>query len=212
MMKLTAVLASAVLAFGCAGAKVKSNPSATFPIPASEAEPAFLFPINLSHLGSGGDPMAMGVTVTAGVASKFGKNVVSGQQLFDLVGNMSYELAEQIRSQAESGQWEMTGSAGATADALSKTMETVVSGLVSAKLIEKPINFRYIIALHSHGSPGMGGAMLNAESWGGIYDMQTRQISSYILSSDNFANKPEAVMGQLPSTYNGIIEKLLAGK
>ncbi len=212
MKKLAAVLVGALFAVGCSGAAVKANPGATFPLDATEATPAFLFPINLGHLGSGGDPTAMGVTVTAGVASHFGKKVVSGQQLFDMVGNLSFELAEQIRTQAESAKWEMEGGSSGTADQLSKTMETVIGGLVKAGLLEKPIQFRYIVAVHSHGQSGMGGATLSVESWGGIYDTQTRQISSYILSKDNFANKPEAVMAQLPSTYNTIIDKLLAGK
>src|SRR5204862_6674864 len=41
---------------GCAGAKIMTNPATTFPLDVSEAKPAFLFPVNLSHLGSGGDP------------------------------------------------------------------------------------------------------------------------------------------------------------
>ncbi len=38
-----------------------------------------------------------------------------------------------------------------------------------------------------------------------------KKILAYIDSKDTFANKPEAVMGQLPSVYNGIISKLIAG-
>ena len=211
MKKLFSAAALALFAIGCSGAKVKTNPDVTFPLEVSEEAPAFLFPINLSHLGSGGDPTLMGVTVSGGVASNFGKSVVSGQQLFDLVGNLSFELAEAIRSTAQSGKWEMTGSTAMISDALASTMEKVIQGLVDAKLLDKPINFRYIIAVHSHGNSTMGGTMLAGESWGGIYDMQSRRVISYIESNDNMPNQEAAVMAQLPSIYNGIIEKLLSG-
>lgn len=209
--KTLLVAALSMFAFGCATAAMKTNPAATFPIPASEETPAFLFPINLSHLGSGGDPLAMGVTVSVGVANHFGKTVVSGQQLFDLVGNLSFELAESIQSQANSGKWQMDGSAEQIATQLSQIMEKIIGKLVELNLLSKPIKFKYVIALHSHGSGGIGGVTLNVESWGGIYDTETKQISDYIVSKDTFANKPETVMAQLPSVYNGIIEKLLAG-
>ena len=210
---LMAVVMAAVsmMSMGCAVAAMKTNPAATFPIPATEEAPAFLFPINMSHLGSGGDPLAMGITVTAGVASHFGKNVISGQQLFDLVGNLSFELAEMVQSQANNNHWQMDGSAEQIADQLSKIMEKIISVLVEKGLLSKPIKFKYIIALHSHGAGGIGGATLNVESWGGIYDVDTKQILDFIVSKDTFANKPETVMAQLPSVYNNIIEKLLAG-
>jgi hypothetical protein len=58
----------------------------------------------------------------------------------------------------------------------------------------------------------MAGQMLKVNSWGGIYDTDTKQILSYINSIDSYPNKPEAVMGQLPMAYNKIIEQLLAGQ
>jgi hypothetical protein len=69
---LVAILALA--AIGCGRAKVKVNSAATFPVPISGDSPAFLFPINMSHLGSGGDPATMGLTVTGGVMTKFGRS------------------------------------------------------------------------------------------------------------------------------------------
>lgn len=211
-LKLLSSLAVACMTFGCATAQIKTNPAQQFPLTVSEEAPAFLFPINLSHLGSGGDATLMGVTVTGGVINKFGKTVVSGQQLFDMVGNLSYELAEAVQSQANSGKWEMSGSAEKTATDLSATMTKITGQLVDKKIVDKPINFKYIIALHSHGSSTMGGTMLEVTSWGGIYDAETKKILSYIESKDSYANKAEAVMAQLPSAYNGIIEKLIAGQ
>jgi hypothetical protein len=201
-----------LFALGCSGAAIQVNPDAKFPLAVSEDAPAFLFPINMSHLGSGGDPLAMGVTVTAGIASKFGKTVISGQQLFDLVGNLSFELAETIQSQVNSKNFQMNGSAEQIATGLSKLMESIIAKLVDLKLLDKPIKFKYIIALHSHGESAMAGQMLKVNSWGGIYDTDTKQILSYINSIDSYPNKPEAVMGQLPMAYNKIIEQLLAGQ
>jgi len=212
MRKLSAALLGVVFALGCASAKVAVNPNATYPVPVSDEAPAFLFPVNLSHLGSGGDPLAMGLTVTGGVIAKFGKQVVSGQQLFDLVGNLSFELAESIQAQVAANSWEMTGPAEPIASGLATIMSKVIDGLVAAKLLDKPIKFKYIIAVHSHGETGMGGNTLNVTSWGGLYDAETKQIVSYISSKDTYANKPEAVMAQLPSAYNGIISKLIGTK
>lgn len=211
MRRLVVGVAAAVCSTGCATASMMTNPEAKFPLVASEQAPAFLFPINLGHLGSGGDTTLMGATVTGGIASRFGKTVVSGQQLFDLVGNLSYELAEQIQSQANAKSFQMSGSAGAVAKDLSQKMELIIGKLVELKLIDKPLKFKYIIALHSHGESALGGTMLKVESWGGIYDTETQQILSYISSTDTYANKPEAVMAQLPSAYNKIVEQLLAG-
>jgi hypothetical protein len=198
---------------GCGGATIVTNPAAKFPVPASDAAPAFLFPVNLTHLNAGGDPLAMGITVTAGVAAHFGKKVISGQQLFDQVGNLSFELAEVIRSQVEAKTFEMGGGGAAIADSLAKTMGDISGKLVELKLLDKPFNFKYIIAIHSHGEEAFGGKMLKVSSWGGIYDAETKQILSYILSTDSYAfdHKPELVMAQLPIVYNKIIDNLLAG-
>jgi hypothetical protein len=211
MKKTLLVSIVALFALSCSGASVQVNPDVKFPLATSEETPAFLFPINLSHLGSGGDPLAMGITVTAGVAAHFGKTVVSGQQLFDLVGNLSFELAEQIQSQVNAKTFQMTGSAEAIASALSNMMEKIIGKLVELKLVDKPLKFKYIIALHSHGESAMGGSMLKVNSWGGIYDSETKQILSYINSIDTYPNKPEAVMAQLPMAYNKIIDQLLQG-
>jgi hypothetical protein len=206
------MLAVAAMAMSCASASVKTNPDAKFPLEVTDQKPAFLFPVNLAHLGAGGDVNAMGLTVTGGVISKYGKQVVSGQQLLDMVGNLSFDLAENIKGQVDHGDWKMTGSAKQVADDLAGKMESILGFLADKGLIEKGYKFKYIIAVHSHGEAGMGGATLAVDSWGGIYDLESGDILSYIESKDNYANKPEAVMAQLPSAYNGIIEKLLSGK
>jgi hypothetical protein len=203
----------AVTVMACAhGASVSRNPSAQFPVAISDDAPAFVFPINLTHVNAkGGDATEMGVAVTAGVASHFGTKVVAGQQLFPLVGNLSFELAEQIRAQVNGKTFEMTGGAEQTATALSNMMENIIAQLVTLKLLDKPIKFKYIIAVHSHGSSKLGGKLLDVDSWGGIYDVDTKQIISYIKADSTMPNDPKAVMAQLPAVYNRIIEQLLAG-
>lgn len=210
MKRILAVVPVLAL-LACSGATVKVNPAATFPIPVSEEAPAFLFPINLSHSGATGDPLAQGVAVSAGIISKFGKTVISGQQLFDLVGNLSWELAETIDSQVRNGTFKMEGSAETIASNLANLMENIITKLVELQLLDKPIKFKYIIALHTHGGAGMVPDMVTMNSWGGIYDSETKEILSYINSDDTIANQEAAVLGQLPLSYNGIIEKLLQG-
>jgi hypothetical protein len=204
-----ALLASS--AIGCAGSTMKKNPEAQFPVPASEEAPVFLFPINMSHLGAPGDPTAMGLAVSAGVISNYGKKVVSGQQLFDLVGNLSFELAETVQAQVNSGSYVMSGSAETVASALAGLTEKITSTLVDLKVLDKPIKFKYIIVLHSHGEAGIGGKTINVKSWGGIYDIESKKIIDYIDDSTTYANEEKAVLGQLPLAYNTIIDKLLAG-
>jgi hypothetical protein len=200
----------ALFAFGC-GAEIKLNPNAKFPLPISAETPAFLFPINLTHLGSKGDATLMGVSVTAGVIAKFGKQLISGQQLFDLVGNLSFELAETIDSQAKANTWGMTGAAEQVATALSNLMEQIIQKLVDLKLLDKPIKFKYIVALHSHGETAMGGKMLKVNSWGGIYDSETKEILSYINSVNTMVNDDKGLLAQVPLVYNDILAKLITG-
>lgn len=210
MRKLLPITMLALAA--CGGANVQVNPKASFPVQATATNPVFLFPINMSHLGAEGDANAMGLSVSAGIIAKFGKTVVSGQQLFDLVGNLSYDLAEQIRSQVEAKSFAMTGGAEPIASGLAKLMSAILQKLAQLGLIPAGYNFKYIIAVHSHGSPSMGGKMLSVDSWGGLYDVETKQIVSYIESSDKYANDSKAILGQLPLAYNTIIEQLLKGQ
>jgi len=196
---------------GC-GPSIKVNPAAKFPIPVTDSAPAFLFPINLSHAGVSGDPKVQGVSVTAGIAAHFGKKVVSGQQLFDMVGNLSYELAEAISSQAKSDSWVMSGSAEGVASSLASTMQGILNKLVALNLIPAGYKFKYIIAIHSHGSAGTVPKTVSVDSWGGIYDVETKNILVYIESSNTVVDDEKTVLAQFPITYNGIIDHLLEGK
>ena len=196
---------------GCGGAAVQVNPNAKFPLAVSDTEPAFLFPINMSHLGAKGDPLAMGLAVTGGVVGNFGKKVISGQQLFDLVGNLSFELAEQMRSQVQAKLFDMSGGAEPTAKMLADLMNKILEKLTELGLLPAGYKFKYIICVHSHGSAGMAPNTLVVESWGGIYEAESKMILSYIESKDTYVDDEKAILGQVPLAYNKIIEQLLAG-
>lgn len=207
----SAVLFCVILA-SCASTHVTVNPGATFPIAVSDKSPAFLFPTNLSHAGVTGDTNAMGVSVSAGIAAKFGAKVVSGQQLFDLVGNLSYELAEAIKAQVDAKDYKLEGSAEGTATELAGVMDKILETLSGLKLIPEGYKFKYIIAVHTHGSADMVPGSVKMDSWGGIYDIGTKEILAYIEQSNTVVNQEAAVLGQLPGVYNGIIQHLIDGK
>lgn len=208
------VLALLVGLTGC-GPSVMKNPHAKFPLAVSDKAPAFLFPINMSHAGVTGNPTAQGLAVTAGIAAKFGKTVISGQQLFDLVGNLSFELAEAISSQAHNQTWVMTGGAETVASGLANIMTTILNKLAALNLIPAGYKFKYIIALHSHGEvkqAPVGPAVVSISSWGGIYDTETKEILCYLESSDTVPNEEKSALVTLPLTYNKIIDHLLKGE
>ncbi len=211
LLAISAVLLSIVL-FSCATATVTVNPGAKFPLTVDDKSPAFLFPVNLGHAGVSGDTNVMGVSVTAGIAAKFGAKVVSGQQLFDLVGNLSYELAESISSQVAAKDYKLEGSAEGTATAMAEMMDKLLGALADLKLIPAGYKFKYIIAVHSHGSPDAIPGSVKINSWGGIYDIDTKEILSYIDQNDTVVDQEAAVLGQLPGVYNGIIQHLIDGK
>ena len=209
MRKLLALVPFVLTA--CGGPTIMTNPNAKFPLAATEQEPAFLFPINMSHLGAEGDPLAMGISVSAGIIAKYGKTVISGQQLFDLVGNLSFELAEQIQGQVNANTWDMAGGAEPIATNLANLMTGILDKLAQLGLIPAGMKFKYIIALHSHGEAGIGGKTLSVETWGGLYEVESKTILSYIDTHDSYINEEKAILGQLPLKYNDIIANLLQG-
>jgi len=195
---------------GCATTSVAVNPHAKFPLVVDKDSPAFLFPINMSHLRAEGDPNVMGVGVSASVVNKYGAKIVSGQQLFDLVGNLSFDLAEAINSAGKAGRWQMTGPDEKVANDLAMTMEKVLSALSSLKVIPAGYKFKYIVIVHSHGNNMVPG-VLSLDNWGGIYNMETKEIYSYFESHKTIANQQAAVLAQVPGMYNELIDRMING-
>jgi hypothetical protein len=192
-------------------ASVLQNPAVQFPLPISDVAPALLFPINMAHLGAAELPARMASAITAGIIAKYGKQAVAGQQLFDIVGDLSFELAETIEAQVRTNTFRMTGAAERVATAMSNLLEQAIPKLIELRLLDKPIKFKYVVALHSHGESAMGGKMLKVISWGGIYDSEAREIVSFISSINSMVNDYQALLGQIPHVYNHIIGKLVTG-
>jgi hypothetical protein len=91
-------------------------------------------------------------------------------------------------------------------------MTGILSKLVSLNLIPAGYKFKYIIAVHSHGSAGMAPKTVVVNSWGGIYDIESKEILDYIESSDTMVDDEKVALGNFPIVYNGIIQHLLDGK
>lgn len=196
---------------GCHSASIRPSPGVTFPLPISEKAPAFLFPIDLSHLNLHGGSSSLEDAASMGIVAKFGAAVISGQPLIETVGSLSCELAETIDSEVRRGTF-MTSDVGTTMAArVADVMERIVPQLVNRGFLESPITFKYIIVVHSHGEPAGGGASINVNSWGGIYDAETKQVMSYVSATDTYIKEEMALRGQLPLAYNNIIEKLIHG-
>ena len=213
-LKVVAISIGVLLALplaGCQSALIKTNPGVTFPLPISEKAPAFLFPINLSHLHAEGASSQLEETVSARVVAKFGAAVISGQPLIEMVGSLSCELAETIDNEVRRGTFMVSDAGAKMAAQVANVMEQVVLQLVNRGFLKSPIMFKYIIVVHSHGEPEVGGTTLKVNSWGGIYDNETKQVMAYVSATDTYANEGTALRGQLPLAYDNIIEKLIQG-
>jgi hypothetical protein len=196
---------------GCHSALIKTSPDVTFPLQVSAEAPAFLFPIILSHLNAEGISSQLEETVSAHVVATVGNAVISGQPVIEMVGSLSYELAEMIDNEVRRGTFMVSDAGKKMAAQVANVMERVVVQLVNRGLLKSPIMFKYIIVVHSHGEPDVGGATLNVNSWGGIYDTETEQVIAYSNATDTYAKEEEALRGQLQLAYDNIIEKLLHG-
>ncbi len=208
---LISIFSAALIALslgGCSSSMVKRNASQEFPLPVEATAPAFIFPISLH--GVPGDNLKTGLAISSGALSEFGASVISGQQLYSVVGNLSWTLGENMRRQAKSGKMEMTGSAGKYAKELDVKMKTLTSKLKSAGVIKnKNYDFKYVIVLHVDSASGMQiPFMKKVTAFGGVMDMETQKIVSYI--EKDITLSESAVLAQMPVEMNKIIAELLA--
>jgi hypothetical protein len=209
-MKKCILLAAALFTFGCT-ASVTLAPGVKYPLPISDQAPAFVFPVNLTHLNSKVDQTALMATVTAGVTAAFKGKVIAGQPLFDLVGNLSWELAETIDMEVKQSTWTMAGPGERIAEELSKITESILNKLAELNLIPKGYRFKYIVAVHSHGQAQSiaGKDMLTINTWGGIYDIETKGILAYINSVDRIPNDDKSPLVTIPGVYKKVISALI---
>ena len=137
---LYSILISGVLALsvvGCSSSTVKRNADQEFPLEVTTAAPAFIFPISLH--GVPGDTTEVGLAISSGAVTEYGASVISGQQLYSVVGNLSWKLGENMRRQASQDKLEMTGSAEQYAIELDKKMKTL-----TGKLKDSGVTLKYV--------------------------------------------------------------------
>ena len=212
-MKKTSIISlvvSAALALtlgGCSSSMVKRNADQEFPLAVTKTEPAFIFPISLH--GVPGDTTEVGLAISGGAVTEYGASVISGQQLYDVVGNLSWTLGENMRRQAGNDKMEMTGSAEKYAKELDGKMKILTGKLKDVGAItDKNYNFKYVIVLHVDSASGMQiPFMKKVTAFGGVMDMGTRKIVSYIEKDITLAE--DAVLAQMPTEMNKIIAELL---
>ena len=208
LISIFSVVLIALSMGGCSSSMVKRNASQEFPLPVTATAPAFIFPISLH--GVPGDNLKTGLAISSGALSEFGASVISGQQLYSVVGNLSWTLGENMRRQAKKGKMEMTGSAGKYAKELDVKMKTLTSKLKAAGVIkDKNYDFKYVIVLHVDSASGMQiPFMKKVTAFGGVMDMETQKIVSYI--EKDITLSESAVLAQMPVEMNKIIAELLA--
>lgn len=208
---LYSLLLSGVIALsvaGCSSSTVKRNADQEFPLEVTATAPAFIFPISLH--GVPGDTTEVGLAISSGALTEYGASVISGQQLYSVVGNLSWTLGENMRRQASQDKLEMTGSAEQYAIKLDQKMKTLTNKLkASGVLTNKDYNFKYVVVLHVDSAGGIPIPMMTkVTAFGGIMDMETRKIVSYI--EKDLTLSQDAILAQMPIEMNKIIAELLA--
>ncbi len=114
-----------------------------------------------------------------------------------------------MRRQANQDKLKMTGSAEQYAIELDKKMKTLTGKLKDAGVItNKDYNFKYVVVLHVDSASGMKVPMMtNVTAFGGVMDMDTRKIVSYI--EKDLTLSENAILAQMPVEMNKIIAELL---
>jgi hypothetical protein len=207
MAVFSAVLLSLALS-GCSSSMTKRNADQAFPLAVNAKSPAFIFPISLH--GVPGDNLKTGLAISSGAVGEFGSAVISGQQLYSAVGNLSWTLGENMRRQVAKDKMEMTGSAAKHAKELDSKMKMLTGKLKGLGAIKDPnYNFKYVIVLHVDSASGMQiPFMKKVTAFGGVMDMETQKIVSYIEKDITLAES--AVLAQMPVEMNKIISELLS--
>ena len=156
--------------------------------------------------------MEVGLAISSGAVAKYGTSVISGQQLYPMVGNLSWTLGENMRRQANAGKMEMTGSAATYAQQLDSKMKLLTDKLKGMGAIKDAnYDFKYVIVLHVDSAGGIPlPGVKQVTAFGGIMDMQSQQIVSYI--EKDLSLSDDAILGQMPAEMNAIIAELIDDK
>lgn len=211
LMIATTFVASMLLAGCSSGPMLLVNPEVTFPVEITSDAPAFVVPISL-HFSGSFDRELVELTLTGGMAAEFAGAVVSGQQAYDMVGNLSWSLGENIRRNAQDGDWEVAGSALNDLNELKGKMTGITSLMSSLGLVEEGFDFKYAVVIHADSEGKALPKMVKFVAFGGLVDLQTGQIISYIEKEVSIVDNEASALGQIPVEFNKIIAALMAGE
>jgi len=201
-------LSASVLLNGCAS-NVKQNSGYNFPLDVSDTNPSFIFPVSLH--GVPGNTIEVGLAITAGATAENGTAVISGQQLYSSVGNLSWTIGENMRRHVNNGQFQMTGSAERVAKDLKHAMEKLTKSLKSSGVISDPnFTFKNVIVLHVDYTGGIQVPGVNrVVAFGGIVDLEKLEVVSYIEKELMLADDHDSILAQMPVEMNRIIDDLI---
>ena len=203
-----ALIATAMTMAGCASPELLQNSKYTDKVMVSSKNPVLLFPMSLH--GTPGDDTEVGLAISAGVVGKYGTAVISGQQLRSVVGNLSWSLGEGMRRNANNGSFTLSGSSAKTAADLKSALSKLTAGLKKAGAVDANFEFKYIIALHVDSAGGISIPFIRkVTAFGGILDINTLDIITYIEKDITLADDSAAVLGQMPTEMNSIIDELV---
>lgn len=193
---------------GCVSTQVKQNSAYEFPLAVSEKSPAFIFPVSLH--GVPGNNTEVGLAITAGATAKNGVSVISGQQLYSMVGNLSWTLGENMRRQVNKGEFKMQGYGDRIVDDLQTSMGKLTKALNKSGVVADGFNFKHIIVLHVDSSGGIPiPGVRRVTAFGGIIDIEKKEIISYIEKDLVLGNDNDAILAQMPLEMNSIIDTLI---
>ncbi|MDC7224995.1 MAG: hypothetical protein PQJ60_14700, partial [Spirochaetales bacterium] len=196
---------------GCAsGPTLLVNPDVEFPVNITAEAPAFVVPISL-HFSGSFDKELVELTLTGGMAAEFNGAVVSGQQAYDMVGNLSWSLGENIRRNAQDGDWVVAGYALDNLNELKGKMGAITDLMVSLGLVEDGFEFQYAVVLHADTEGKAIPKTVKFVAFGGLVNLQTGEILTYIEKEVVIADNEATALAQIPVEFNKIIATLMAG-
>lgn len=209
----SAIVCSSLVMLGCNSTNVQQNAKYEAPATISATSPALIFPVSLH--GVPGNSQEVGLAITGGVATKYGTSVISAQQLYPAVGNLSWTLGESMRRNVQNGEYSLKGgSSNKVADDLAFAMEKLTSSLKSANVVsDKNFNFEHVIVLHIDSSGGIAVPGVNrVTAFGGLVNTKTQEVVTYIEKDLVLANDADAILAQMPVEMNNLVAELVTHK
>ncbi len=208
----TVTLTSTLILTGCMSTELKVNDKYEQPINLSTNNPALIFPVSLH--GVPGNSSEVGLAITAGVAGQYGTSVISAQQLYSVVGNLSWTLGESIRRGASKGDYKINHYGEKIATDLQYSMEKLTKALKSSGVInDKNFSFENVIVLHVDSTGGIPvPGVRRVTAFGGVINVKDLEVVSYIEKDLVLANDNDSILAQMPLEMNAIVKELIGKK